>query len=198
MALILQIFRETLKPGCEADYEIVEDEVAALCVRLGGPHPYLALEQMTGPRQVWWLNLFESEADRLRVEQAYLANRPLMAALEVSGQRKAVLTKRHVNVFASYRPDLSSLGPRPWVGARFLVSTITAGPPRRSAAVFETVDGLRYIFEPFRTGDEAAAAGGRGEGQILAVQPRWGLPGRDWTEADPEFWAINPSVRHGG
>lgn len=103
---ILQIFREPLRPGSEAAYKTIEDDTARVCAELNCPHPHLAIEPLTGPQEVWWLNVFESEADRQRVENAYAQNRALMAALERNSKRKAALTGTPINVYASrcWRP----------------------------------------------------------------------------------------------
>jgi hypothetical protein len=109
---ILQIFREPLKPGCATGYKTIEDDTARICAELKCPHPHIAIESLTGPPEVWWLNAFESNADRERVENAYAQNRALMSALDRNSKRKAALTDPPVNVYANYRRDLSS--GRPW------------------------------------------------------------------------------------
>ncbi len=53
---ILQIHREGLKPGSEVAYREVEENAARICAELRGPHPYLAIESLTGSKEVWFFN----------------------------------------------------------------------------------------------------------------------------------------------
>jgi hypothetical protein len=195
---ILLVFREPLKPGLEAEYKAIEDETAQACVELKCPHPHLALEPLTGPREVWWLNAFESDADRLRVEDAYAKNRPLMAALERNSKRKAAVTEPFVSAFVKYRPDLSRGTPWTLVGARFLVVTVTRQDSRAEGSVFDAPDGSRYILKPVKTRHQADAEATRAgqEARVFAIRPYWGLPAKAWLEADPDFWKVNPLARH--
>jgi transposase InsO family protein len=76
---ILQVYREPLKAGVRAEYDRLESETARQCAQLRCPHAYLGLESLTGPKEVWWFNGYDSEADRKRVarlmRQARLAGR---------------------------------------------------------------------------------------------------------------------------
>lgn len=51
---ILQVFREPLKPHVEAEYDRIESDTARTCAKLRCPHPYLGIESLTGPKEVWW------------------------------------------------------------------------------------------------------------------------------------------------
>src|SRR5258708_1454539 len=79
---ILLIAREPLVAGRENAYREIEEETARLSARLGCPHPYLAMESLTGPKEIWWFNGFDSPEDQRQVAEAYERN-----AL-VSGFRK--------------------------------------------------------------------------------------------------------------
>jgi len=46
--VILQIYREPLKPGRDAVYRAIEEETARVCATLECPHPHLAIESLTG------------------------------------------------------------------------------------------------------------------------------------------------------
>jgi hypothetical protein len=194
---LLQVVREPVKVGNEAAYTEIENETARACVELKCPHPHLALEPVVGPMEVWWFNLFASEADRQRVTDAYSRNRPLMAVLERNNRRKASHTGTPVDLLLTYRRDLSrgaTWGP---AGARFVVATITTGSVQRQGSVFDAPDGTRYILRSAKTRDEADALafGAGGETTVLAVRPSWGLPAKDWIDADPDFWAPNPMLQ---
>jgi len=194
---ILQIYRDTVKPGREAAFKAVEEDAARICAELRFPHSHLAIESLSGPTEVWWLNAFESEEDRQRVADDYGKNPALKAALEGITRRKEGLTEAPVNVYASHRADLSRGASWRVAGARFFVVTISAGDSRMEGAVFEAPDGTRFVFRPFATrpqADAVAAAAGP-DTRVFAVRPCWGMPAPEWIAADPVFWKANPMAR---
>src|SRR5262245_50697105 len=123
---ILQIHRDTLKPGAGATFKAIEDDAARACRQLNCPHPHLAMEAITGPwsGEVWWLNGFASEAERQKVIGAYAGNAQLTAALTAVSERRHEVIASDVDVFANYRADLSRTS---WniAGARFFVVVVT-------------------------------------------------------------------------
>lgn len=130
---ILQIHRDALKRGSEATFKAVEEDAAKVCADLKCPHPHLAIESLTGPKEVWWLNAFESEAEKQRVTDDYANNRPLMAALDRISKRRADLIGTQVDIFVNYRADLSRGAPWTLAGARFFVVTMTRRDPLTEA-----------------------------------------------------------------
>ena len=137
---ILQIHRDTLKPGCAAAFTSIEVDAARFCADLKAPHPHLAIEALTGQGEIWWLNGFESEAEKQRVYDAYANNRPLMAALAGIGKRRQDVIATDMDIFASYRADLSRGAPWTIAGARFFVVTVTKDDDRIEGSVFEAPD----------------------------------------------------------
>lgn len=192
---ILQIHRDTLKRGSEATFKAVEEDAAQACADLKCPHPHLAIESLTGPKEVWWLNAFESEAEKQRVTDDYANNRPLMAALDRISQRRADVIGTEVDIFANYRADLSRGAPWRLAGARFFVVTVTRRDPLTEGSVFEASDGTRFVLRAVGTRDQAdvAAAAVGPEATVFAVRPYWGMPAKEWIAADPEFWKSNPT-----
>ena len=93
---ILQIYRDLLKPGSHAAYGEIEQDIARLSAELRFPHPYLAIEPLTGPEEVWFFNGWESAAEQKQVADDYAKNSPLVAALETNGKRKAKIGRAHV------------------------------------------------------------------------------------------------------
>jgi hypothetical protein len=188
---ILQIHRDTLQPGTATVFKALEDEAAQACRQLKCPHPHFAIEAVTGPwtGEVWWLNGFASEAERQRIIAAYAANAPLTAALAAVGQRRQNVVASDVDVFANHRADLSR---EPWhvAGARFFVVVVTDRSSMLDGSVFETAEGVRYIFKPTPARDEATtiAAGAGPLGGVFAVRPNWGMPAQHWIDSDREFW----------
>jgi hypothetical protein len=185
---ILQIYREPILPGGEAEYDRIESETANKCAELRCPHAYLGLESLTGPKEVWWFNGFVSEADRKEVTDTWAKSTEVVAALARNRERKAPFTGKGIEVFAHYRADLSQGAA--WVlgRGRFLVIATTRGAPPLEGAVYETSDGTRLVIAPARTRAEAEAAAAGIDARVLAARPRWSHPAEDWIAADPEFW----------
>ena len=53
---ILLIVREPVKSDARTKYDRLETDTAVLAVKLRCPHPYLALEPLSGAKnEVWWL-----------------------------------------------------------------------------------------------------------------------------------------------
>lgn len=194
---LLQIYRDSLRPGADDAYRKVEEDAARICAELGFPNPHLALESLSGPKEIWWLNAFASEDARKRVASDYAANRPLVDALEGIAKRKEGLVAAPVDQIGRYRPDLS--GGAVWdpTGARFVVATVGRDAAGSGAAVFETQDGTFFVLQPARSREEAEAiARTAGPGATpFAVRPNWGMPAKAWVDADPEFWKPGPTAR---
>lgn len=194
---LLQIYRDSLRPGADDAYREVEEDAARTCAELGFPNPHLALESLSGPKEVWWLNAFPSEDARRRVASDYAANGALVKALEGIAKRKEGLVAAPVDQIGRYRSDLS--GGTVWnpSGARFVVATVTRDAAGSGAAVFEVPDGTFFVLRPARSRQEAdalASAAGPGA-RLFAVRPSWGMPAKSWVSADPEFWQTNPAAR---
>ena len=106
---ILQIYRDPLTAGREDAFDAVEKDAARVCARLGFPNPHLAIESLSGPKEVWWLNAFVSEADRDRVSSEYARNSALVAALDDIAKRKEGLTGIPVNILTAYLYSLYTM-----------------------------------------------------------------------------------------
>jgi len=190
---ILQIYREPLKPGSEAAYHAIEEDTARRAAALGCPHPYLGTESLTGSKEVWWFNGYESTDEQKQVYDDYAKNTRLMSALQQNSKRKAAFTLEPSQVFAHYRRDLS-VG-NPWIlgDGRFLVITTTKNRGRTVGTIFEAPDGTWFIVTPAQTRQEAdavKAAAGK-ESNIFAVRPSWSFPAKEWIARDPAFWQPN-------
>jgi hypothetical protein len=148
---LLQIYRDFIKPGSEAAYREVEADAARMCAEHHCPHPHFGMESLTTPTETWWLNAYDSEAGKDAVAEAYMSNRPLMAALDQIPPRKQELIGPHEDIFVNYRPDLSRGSSWKIAGARFFVVTVTRADPRVDGSVFEAADGRRFILRPTET-----------------------------------------------
>ncbi len=191
---ILEVYRDHLERSARSTFDTIERDAAKISAELRFPHPHFAIETETGPLEVWWLNAFESEADRAQVTEEYLKNQPVVDALgTITARRRGVVTG--VDTMTVYRPDLSD-GPWQVAGIRFFVVQIVPGTSRIDAAVFEAPGDLFFAFRPARTHGEAeriARAAGP-DARIFAVRPEWGMPASSWVAADPEFWRLNPTA----
>lgn len=185
--MILQIYRETVAPGREADYDALERETAKNAARLGCPNPYLGAESLRGPKVVWWFNAYESPAEQRRVAEGYMRNAKLMAALARSSSHKAEFTSDTSDVFAHYRPEAS--GGNSWSPGqgRFLRIVETKAATGATGAVFETDDGTRFIVTPCVAREDAEQSDDA-KTYVLAVRPSWSFAAPAWVAADKDFW----------
>ena len=62
--MILEIYRDPVKPGSETPFKAIEQDAARRCVELRCPHPHLAIETLAPPIEVWWLNAFKLNRGR--------------------------------------------------------------------------------------------------------------------------------------
>lgn len=197
---ILEIYRDHLKPGALDAYRKIEQDAAQICARLKCPHPYLGIESLTGPKEAWWFNGFESQDELKQVVDAYGKNPPILAALEEITQRKKdLLSAEATNDFLNVKPQ--SCGGPPWTlgYSRFLVISWTklstdpgkATETKCTGTMYET-ETLRVIIRPVtirRKADTVAAAAGPGS-RVFAVRPDWSMPAKEWVAADPRFWKL--------
>ncbi len=195
-APILFIAREPLVAGRENAYRQIEEETARLSVELGCPHPYLAMESLTGPREIWWFNAFDSPEDQSRVAAAYQKNEPFSAVLKRNADRKASVTGKVIEIVAHYRPDLT--GGLPWIlgHARFVVIAVTEELPSCASTVFQADDGTFFVFVPARTRKEAERlAASIPASTVAEARPSFSFPAKDWVAAHPRFWRVKRRVR---
>ena len=185
---ILQIFREPLRPGVQAEYDRIEADTARKCAELDCPHPYLGLESLTGPKETWWFNAYASAAEQKEVAAAWAKSTRALEVLGRNSTRKAPLIGKGLERFARHRPDWSTGTPWLMGRGRFLVIRMAKGGEGMTGTAFEMDDGMRLVIVPARTRDEADALAARAEGRVFAVRPSWSHPAADWIAADPEFW----------
>jgi hypothetical protein len=194
---VLLIVQERLNPNSVRAYDRNEREIARTSARLKSPHPYLALESVSGAKEVWWFNAFESEAQKERVMQAYERNHELTVRLRRLSRRKAALRYEPVSIVTRYRRDLSAEHPWSVNGARFVVVAVTNEERKFDGSVFEAPDGRRFVITPAATrrdADREAALAGL-HTRIFAIRPAWSFPADAWIAADPEFWRASPAAR---
>ncbi|MGA8102969.1 MAG: hypothetical protein WB869_12485 [Candidatus Acidiferrales bacterium] len=181
---ILQIYRDFPKLESFSDYAEIEEDAARICVELHCPHPFLAMESITSPKEVWFLSGFKSQADRDNVVLDYANNSALKVALQQIAARKSGLIADPIELFANFRPGMSrgllwTLGQ-----SNFVVATLTLLSLKVEGTVYETEDGKRLIMKSAQSRGEAQKlAAASPDTQIFAVRPQWSMPGKNWTIA---------------
>jgi hypothetical protein len=185
---ILQITIEPIRPGREAEYGAIEEELAALCSRLGCPNSYLALLSLDTPKEVWWLVGYESQADVERVAAAYAGNQALLDGMRALAAQKIGIADATTEYWVKQSAD--SRAAVPWqIGAtRFAVIGAEGG---RGGTGFETSDGRRFVLAAAKTGAAAAEVAVRlgSSARVFEVRTSWSRPAQEWTAANPELWA---------
>ena len=161
---ILEVSRDYLKPDAIAANRKLERRAEDLCRTLGFTHPYLTIESVSGPAEMWYLNGFDSEAEVDKLRREYQQNTKLLAALDDITRQKVPLKRlESTDEFVNYRPDLSSGDP--WIigWGQFFVIILFDGDPPMNGTVFEMKDGSRMLMRTAQTLSEArllAASGG--------------------------------------
>src|ERR1035438_7626542 len=105
---ILEVSRDYLKPDAVAANRKLERRAEDLCRTLGFTHPYLTIESVSGPAEMWYLNGFDSEAEVEKLRREYQQSTKLLAALgDITRQKVPLKRLESTNEFVNYRADLS-------------------------------------------------------------------------------------------
>jgi hypothetical protein len=174
---ILHVYRDFPKPESFSEYAKVVEDAARICADLHYPHPYSAMESLTGPKEVWFLNGYKSQADREKVSLDYANNSALKAALEQIAARKNGLAADPIELFANFRQGMSR-GPL-WAPGQshFVVATLTLLSLKVEGTVYETEDGKRLIMKSAQSRGEAQKlAAASPDTHAFAVRPQWSMP----------------------
>ena len=191
----MYIYRDSLRRGVDSAYRVIEEDGAQICADLRCPNPYIAIESLSGPHEVWWLNVFATEADTARVANLYATNRALSTALNVVAQRKAGLIGTPVQGFAVYRRDVSSSPAWSVAGARFIVVTVTRDRRPVNGTAWVMADSTLYGLRPVPNRRDADSLARQANGRVFAVRPNWSMPAPEWVAADRDFWRSAPVRR---
>jgi len=199
-APLLVIYRDFIKPGNETAYSRIEQDNARLMreaapvdservVRF--PNPYLAVEPLTGSKELWFLTTWNSRGDYDQVGKEYSkAPKALIEALERNAKARADLTLPPMSVFTTYRKNISS--GKPWMigRSRYLVIAMTKTRSRPfEGSVYEADDHTYFVIRSVKSRSEAEAiAGGSPEARVFAVRPNLSRPASEWVAVDQEFW----------
>jgi hypothetical protein len=188
MPLLLQVFRDFVKPGREAEFRAIEEDAARACAEFGFPHAHIAMQSLARPTEVWWLNLFESEEDRANVLRAFNDRPAIVAALDAISKRREPIIDAPIDMLATAR----NAYPLEIGRARFYAALATQERTPMRGAAFEASDGTRFVFHPAATNEDAETVARQYGATAFAVRPYWGMAAPEWIAADPDFWAPNP------
>ena len=153
---ILEIYRDYLKPDAIAANRKLEKRAEDLCRKLGFTHPYLTIESVSGPAEMWYLNGFDSKAEVEKLRREYQQNAKLQAALDDITRQKVPLKRlESTDEFVNYRPELSRGDP--WIIGRgqFFVIVFFDGDPPLNGTVFEMKDGSKMLLRTTQDSSEA-------------------------------------------
>lgn len=109
---LLTIYMEEVKPGHEAAHERIETGWPTAFEKAGSPDIYLAMESLTGPPMVWFVQPYENYAAEGRAMARIESDPVLSAELGRLWQEHAPHIASSRVVQAMGRPDLSG-GPFP-------------------------------------------------------------------------------------
>jgi hypothetical protein len=153
---ILEVYRDYLKPDAIAANRKLERRAEDLCRTLGFTHPYLTIESVSEPAEMWYFNGFDSEAEVEKLRREYQQNTKLLAALDdITRQKVALKRLESTDEFVHYRPDLSR--GNPWIIGRgqFFVIVLFDGDPPMNGTVFEMKDGSRMLVRTAKSPSDA-------------------------------------------
>ena len=153
---ILEVYRDYLKPDAVAANRKLERRAEDLCRTLGFTHPYLTIESVSGPPEMWYFNGFDSETEVGKLRREYQQNTKLLAALgDITRQKVPLHRLDSTDEFVNYRADLSRGDP--WIigRGRFFVVVLFDGDPPMNGTVFEMKDGGRILVRTTQTSSEA-------------------------------------------
>lgn len=162
---LLQIYRDPVKPAKMPEYSRIEGEAAQARAR-ASTWPYLAIQSITGPQEVWFISGFDSYAALERSAEPFARNAMLTAELNRLLEAKTSLVADPRAVYAHYREDLSSNAGLVQPHTRFFTVTIVTvrpGHEREYEEVHRTLKSARQ---------RAGTADNRVVYQIVSGMPR--------------------------
>src|ERR1700744_1196216 len=125
---VLQIYRDQVKPSRMGEYSRIEGEAAQACAP-ASTWPYLTIQSVTGPQEVWFITGFDSYAVMEHSAESFARNAALIAELNRLQETKANLVADSRAGYAHYRDDLSGSSGLILPGARFFtVTAVTVRP----------------------------------------------------------------------
>lgn len=152
---ILQIYTDPVKPGKLIEYTKIEREAAQACAR-ASTWPYLAMQAVTGPQEVWFVSGFDSYAAMERSAEPFAHNAALSADLGRVMEAKGSLVSDPHTIFLRYREDLSRNVGLVRPQTRFFNVTVVKVHPGHEHEYEESLQVMRNARESAGTADNRA------------------------------------------
>jgi hypothetical protein len=162
---ILQIYREPVKPGKMAEYKRLEAEAAMACSR-ANTWPYVTMEGISGPQEVWFVSGFDSYAAMERSAGPFVRNATLANELSRIMDTKSNLVAESRAVFLRYRQELGNNRGLMRPQTRFFTATMVQVIPGHEREYEESQRILRGVRE------RAAATDNRAVYQVISGMPQ--------------------------
>ncbi len=194
---ILRVDRYRLTPGTLVPLQHLQQRVAVAMAQGGCPHPYLAVESVTGPAEIWRLTGYQTAVELRRAAQSMDMMPALRRDLERIESQIQVLVGPPLTWIAEY---VGGFGPgQKWPMGRgqYLVIAPVSGGAEPQGARYQASDGAQYGVAAARTRKGAQSrADAAGPGAcVFAVRPGWSMPDADWVRCNPAFWNSSPAVK---
>ena len=162
---VLQIYRDQVKPSKMAEFARIEGEAAQVCAR-ASTWPYLTIQTMTGPQEVWFISGFDSYAAMEHSAGPFNRNAALAAELNRLLEAKANLVAEPRAVYAHYRDDISSNSGLVPAHTRFFTVTMVSVRPGHEREFEEIHHTLKSVRQRAGTADNRAIY------QVVSGMPR--------------------------
>ena len=193
---ILRIDRYLVKPGMDSAVRNLHRQLAITWSEASTPWPSMAIESLTGPKEIWRLSGFYSQRECDQKAQKLAAEPALSVELDRIESQIRALTGSPSTLEAHYEAGRD--GSRPWLLGRGHFLVVSSGRGEGEVGVYQTSGADCFRISATRTRRDAdirAAAVEEAEAQIFAIRPMLSVPSADWALRDPDFWGSSPLTR---
>ncbi|HEV8129869.1 MAG TPA: hypothetical protein VGQ81_01355 [Acidobacteriota bacterium] len=144
---VLQIFREEVKPGRAAAHEKLEAGYPRAFAKAKWPTYYLAMTEITGPGEAWFLTGYDSFASVEKDQKAVEKNAAFKAELDQLDHQDGEFRTGQRSMFAIFREDLSYKANADVSQKRYLEVITFRMRPGHDADLGEAVKVVRAAYE---------------------------------------------------
>ena len=191
---ILQVSRESVKPGKSSAHDKLEAEWARSLSAAKMPYGALAIRSLTGPRETWFMSGFPSYAEYTRLNRAYSAIPALDAVSTRLDPQEGELLSDARGMVLQAREDLSYGAMPNLPQMRYYTITRVSVRPGHVAEFEEVRKLVKQAHETARVADSHAvyqATAGAPSGTFFIIVPRKSLAELDDAEKlhGPDYMA---------
>jgi hypothetical protein len=130
---MIQIFRESVKPGHGAAHVKTEAGWPAAFAKANWPSHYIAMTSMSGPSEAWFISPWDSYGAYEKDVNSTQADAALQAEMDRLSAADGDHLANAAGIFATYREDLSFRPSVEMATMRYVVLTTTKVKPGRTA-----------------------------------------------------------------